>query len=1092
MGTSSFYFILKGAIGLLLLQLLGLLLVSLLAGCGSPDRSAQVEQVTGLPDQVDFNLHVKPILSDRCFACHGPDANSREADLRLDTEEGAFAALGEKQNYHPIVPGKPWRSELFRRIISIDPETVMPPATSNLELSDYEIAVLKKWIEQGAPWKKHWSLIPPEKQEVPAVKNQSWPRNDIDRFVLARLEREGLQPAAEASKEQLLRRVTLDLTGLPPTVEELEAFLADNSPKAYEKVVERLLASPHYGERMAMEWLDVARYADTHGYQDDGPSNHWPWRDWIIKAFNQNLPFDKFLIWQLAGDLLPNPTREQLLATGFNRSHMQNGEGGIVAEEYRVEYVADRTNTTAKALLGLTLECARCHDHKYDALSQKEYFQFSAFFNNNNEDGQIPNEGAAGPTILFPDSASEAVLQFLEAKIESEKRKFAETENRLKQDFLTWEKQVQARPTGQKALSPEGLEVHLPMEQIQKEGVVNLADKKNFAKPIGEPRLVPGVQGQGIAVSKGSYLDIPDKATYERHEPFTVSVWVNPSREEAEVPLLTKNGQVYIAYRGYDLVLQNNHVMARVMHGWPFNAIAVKSQEKIPVSAWTHLALTYDGSGRAAGLRLFVNGEPVPVEVEQDFLFKTITTYSLPRYQGQLLRVGHRNSFEAIRFEEVRVDELRIYRRALPELEVAELAGKEELAQVLRLPPQQRTSRQQEALYAFFLHRHSLQARRHFSAVQELTRQRNSVQDTLPEVMVMRERFAHRPAFVLERGLYDARGEEVAAATPGSVLPFPRDLPPNRLGLAQWLLDPRNPLPARVTMNRYWQLYFGRGLVSTPDDFGNQGRLPSHPELLDWLALRFRASGWDVKAMQRLIVLSATYRQSSVCPPELRERDPDNELLARGPRVRLTAEMVRDQALATSGLLVRKIGGPSVKPYQPPGLWEEVTSGRQLTTYVQDHGEKLYRRTMYTFIKRTVPPPSLVTFDVADRNYCTVRRQATTTPLQALITLNDPQHVEAARVLAERIVQKGEGSPQEQIARAFRSVTCRQPKEQELTLLQDLYGAELKNFRQEQEQAEALLRVGEFPRDEKLGAPEVAALTVVVSTILNLDEAINR
>ena len=749
-----------------------------------PSKSMQSFGQKRLPEVVDFNFHVKPILSDRCFKCHGMDDQTREAGLRLDTKEGAFMALGNAKDHYAIIPNDAVNSTLVERIYTADPTSVMPPPESNLTLTDFEKALLKKWIVQGAQWKKHWSFIPIQKPTVPKVEDEDWVHNEIDHFILRKLENNGIKPSPLASKEMLIRRLTFDLTGLPPSLEEVDNYLNDDSIDAYEKVVDRLLASQAYAERMTTEWLDLARYADTHGYQDDLERTMWPWRDWVIHAYAKNMPFDEFVRWQLAGDMLPDPSKEQIIATAFNRNHKITQEGGVIPEEYRTEYVADRAQTFGTAFLGLTMECARCHDHKYDPISQENYYQLFSFFNNVPEHGLIEKYGG-----------------------------------------------------------------------------------------------------------------IP-----------------NPSM------ILTK----------------------------------------------------------------------------------------------------------------------------------------EEMATTL-------------------------------SFINNL--------DTVPEVqlLVMDEMQEPRQTYVLNRGAYDQPTVAVKPKTPESISSFPKELPRNRLGLADWLLSKENPLMARVTVNRFWQLIFGQGIVGTPDDFGNQGSLPTHPELLDWLATYFMENEWNVKQTIKYIVQSSTYQQSAKIRPELLEIDPDNELLARAPRTRLSAEMIRDHALATSGLLVKKVGGPSVKPYQPEGLWAEKTGGGGGSTakYIEDDGDKLYRRSLYTFWKRTVPPPSMMTFDAASRDFCTVKRQNTSTPLQALVLMNDPQILEACRVMTYQAIEKNENLD-DRIAYMFRKVTSRRPNAEELDILVNYYKEELQQFESQPENAEQYLAVGAYKQKEVLSIPEMAAYTIVANAIFNLDEAITK
>jgi len=737
-------------------------------------------------DSVDYNLHIRPILSDRCFKCHGPDANQRKANLRLDIRTGALAALKDNPNAHAIVPGNADQSEVFLRVSTSDTSLQMPPPKSNLSLTKREIDLIEKWIKQGAKYKTHWAFIPPVQSPLPEVADEEWGSNEIDRFILARIEASGLTPNLAADRERLLKRTSLDITGLPPSVEMQNRFLSDQSEDAYEKIIDELLAQPQYGERMAVYWMDVARYADSHGYQDDGLRTMWPWRDWVIHAFNKNYPYDQFVTWQLAGDQLPNPTKEQLLATGFNRNHKITQEGGIIDEEYRVEYVTDRTNTFGKAFLALTFECAHCHDHKYDPISQKDYYRTFAFFN------RVPEKGLVGDIQL-----------------------------------------------------------------------ASLAD--------------------------------PPKIKITTEEVQSILTFINK-------------------------------------------------------------------------------------------------------------------------------------------------------------------------------------------------------RDTTPvEVMVMKDTTWKRPTYVLTRGAYDAHGEVVDIGLPSDILPYDSTkYGNNRLGLTRWLFDKKNPLTARVFVNRIWQEFFGRGLVKTSGDFGMQGEMPTHPELLDWLAVDFREHGWDVKRLIKQMVTSSTYKQSSAISKEKLASDPDNILISRGPRTRLTAEGVRDLALASSGLLVKEIGGPSVKVYQPKGIWESSTSGRGvLARYVQDHGEKLYRRGLYSFIKRTVPPPGMLVFDGSNRDQCEVNRMRTNTPLQALVLLNEPLMLEAARVFAERLMLE-QSTAEEKVKKAFQTIVCRQPKQEELTILLQYFEQEKTGFNQYPDKARQFIAAGEYKHAKISDVVSLAALMQVVQTIYNLDETISK
>ena len=1090
--------------------------VVLASACGR-----RTPAVAGVPDVVDFNFHVRPILSDRCFACHGPDDRARKAGLRFDREEIAFGKL--PSGHRAIVSGRPGRSALVERILSTDPAVMMPAPASRLTLDEREKAILVRWIEQGAEWKPHWAFIPPAKLVPPEVKAASWARGEIDRFVLATLETRGMPPSPEADRETLIHRLTLDLTGLPPTLEEIDAFLVDRSKDAYEKVVDRLLASPAYGEHMAAEWLDLARYADSHGYQDDGMREMWPWRDWVISAFNRNLRFDRFITWQLAGDLLESPTEEQLLATGFNRNHMQSQEGGVVPEEYRTEYVVDRVNTLGRAFLGVSVECARCHDHKYDPIAQKDFYRLFAFFNNVNETGQIPYSGVPSPTVIVTDAAAREKLAAIQGRIQSLEAETRVDRTAVDRGFATWLARG-ARSAGEAVAFPPRLVVHLPLDRgepgrepekrpekekgkNEEEGkpggtrgkkvlrFANLADPRRPASLGGDqdrvPRTVGGKVGRAQTLVGDSDIGVgPKVAVFERNQPFSLGLWIRVEKEGVAGPLVARSGGLPNGNRGYEILLRADGTLsAGLHHVFPDNSIEIETVAAISPGDWHHVALTYDGSSRASGLRLFLDGQAAPSRAIVDNLRRSILHDGKKKNWDSppSLRIGRRHDQT---LADVSVDELRVYDAQLTAFEVAGLAGAPgTLVRALTRAPAERTVAEQAALREHYVLRvePGLEAKR--QALVAARGEENALLTSLPEVMSMRELPTPRATFVLARGAYDAPTERVEPGTPEAILAFPKDLPRNRLGLARWLLDPKHPTTARVIVNRYWALFFGRGLVATPADFGSQGRLPTHPELLDWLATSFVDSGWDLKALQRRIALSATYRQSSVADAEALEKDPANEWLGRGPAYRLSAEEIRDGALAASGLLVRRIGGPSVYPYQPPGLWEELAT-RNATSYVLGRGEDLHRRSLYTVWKRTSPPPSAVAFDAAERLSCTVKRQRTSTPLQALVLLNDPQYLEASRVLAERMIREGGASRAQKIAYGFRLLTGRRPDDGELALLESLGAEESAAFARDPRSARALLAVGEGAAKGPLAPAETAAFAVVASTMMNFDGAV--
>lgn len=1027
---------------------------------------------------IDFGRDVRPILSENCYHCHGQDPEAREARLRLDTREG-------QQKEGVIVPGKPDESELIYRIFAKNEDERMPPLESHRTLTDAQKQTLRQWVQEGAPFSEHWAFTAPKSSPLPAVKRADWPRTPIDRFVLARLEAEKLAPSPEADRERLLRRITFDLTGLPPTLAEIDAFLADRSPHAFEKVVDGLLASPRYGERMAADWLDVARYADTHGYQMDRPRPMWPYRDWVINAFNRNLPYDQFIVEQIAGDLLPNATREQRLATAFNRLHAQNEEGGIVDEEYRVAYVNDRVVTFGTAVLGLTFDCARCHDHKFDPITQRDFYSLAAFFQNIDEAGAISYKGFSDimppPVLKLPDAAAESRLAQLARQIAEQQNAATNARKNAARDFDDW----LSRRTGTLPDVP-GAVLALDFDELSEPGTPNALSCPDWAKAVEDVAITEGVRGGAALLGGDNGFAIADAPVLTRGDAFSFSLWVRPSLESERAVVFHRS----MAYtdagsRGYELVLENGRAAFGLHRHWPGSSIKVVSLATLPLGEWTHVTLTYDGSSLAAGTRIYLNGETAPIEVVRDKLAGDIT---YDREKPPPLLIGHR--MRDAGFKGGRVDEFKIFPRELSPLEAAHLGGRDEFAAAWRTPVDQLSPAQRSALKEHFTRSVAPQVREQLELLASLRREYVKAYDAVPEVMVMQEDPTPRPAFLLERGNYDRRGAEVKPATPGVLPPMPGDASRNRLGLARWAIDPANPLTARVAVNRLWQMMFERGLVESADNFGVTGSTPTHPELLDWLAKELVATGWNVKAMLRQIALSATYRQSSRVSAELRARDPHNLLLARAPVRRLTAEMMRDQALATSGLLVEKIGGPPVKPYQPPGLWEEIAMGKP--KYEQGHGYDLHRRSLYTFLKRTVPPPAMITFDATDRSNCTVRRQATSTPLQSLALLNDTQQLEAARFIGERMLQEGGASAAERVRFAFRVITGRPPTPRELATLEGALEDQERIFAEEPASATKLLSIGETAADAALPAAHLAAATMVASALLNHDETVMR
>ncbi|HEV7351350.1 DUF1553 domain-containing protein [Telluribacter sp.] len=1065
----------------------------LLASCGEKvELPEEVAQAMGqVPDQVDYTYHVKPILSDRCFACHGPDQSKQKAGLRLDVAEAALDKKGESGRV-AISPGHPGGSELVHRILSTDPELIMPSPDSHLSLTAKEKATLIRWIEQGAEYKPHWAFTKIEKPQLPKVKQEKWVRNGIDYFILNKLEEQQLAPAPEADKTTLLRRVHMDLTGLPPSPKQVDEFIKDTSPNAYEKVVDRLLASPHYGEHMAAPWLDAARYADTHGYQDDGMRTSWPYRDWVINAYNQNLPYDQFVTWQLAGDMLPKPSREQLLATAFNRMHQQSQEGGIVPEEYRTEYVADRVGTFGKVFLGMTVECARCHDHKYDPISQKDFFSLYAFFNNNNENGQIPYNGEASPSMTIPTPEAEAKLKFIRTSLSTEKEQLYNSAPAYRQRFQQWLRQAEAQPDSAVVPATQDLIGHFTFDEPAGTKFQNQVNPEHTARAEGDSAISatasrPGRFGKARFMSGPNSVNFgKDFAFFERHQPFSVSIWLNLRDASINGSLFHKSNGVFNGYRGWNMFrLPDGRLRLFISHIWPEDAIELQTVDKFPLNKWTQLAFTYDGLSKASGVRIYVDGKPVRVVVHNDNLTQSLLYgKNKSNWYVDNLMIGRLSDQFTKDFE---VDEMKIYARSLTDLEMRGLyTQRNEVLATLKVPSAKRNKYQTALLLKYYLTHFDKSYQEKLAASRQLICEETELLNSQIDVMVMKERKFPRKTFILKRGAYDAPDKEVTADTPDQFFKIPKEYPRNRLGLARWLLHEDHPLFARVTVNRFWQQYFGQGLVTSTDDFGNQGDLPTHPQLLDWLAASFREMKWDQKAFQKMIVMSSTYRQSSRTDQQLRELDPDNRLYARGPSYRMSAEQIRDNALAASGLLVPTLGGQSMRPYQPEGLWEALAT-RNLVQYNQHHGDSLYRRSLYTIMKRSSPPPMMLNFDASERHFCIVKRQKTSTPLQALVTMNDPQFVEASRVLAEQMVRHGK-TPDERIIYAYKALTSRLPRPSELALLKQLYAEEYQDFQKNKGRAQQLLRVGEYSRDKSLDPVELATSTIVASTLMNFDE----
>ncbi len=1023
---------------------------------------------------LSYDRDIRPILSDKCYRCHGPDAEARQADLRLDSREGMMDAV--------VVPGKPDESELALRILSDDDDVRMPPPESKLTLSAEQKDLLRRWIAEGAMFAEHWAFQElPASVPVPPVSDESWSHETLDRFALARLEAEKLRPAPQAEPLRLLRRVTLDLTGLPPTADDIREFdkfvASEGVNAALAQAVDRMLASSAFGEHMAVAWLDAARYADSYGYQSDLLNTQWPYRDWVVRAFNENLPYDQFITWQLAGDLLENAGRDQILATAFNRLHRLTNEGGSIAEEWLVENAADRVHTFGTAVLGLTLECARCHDHKYDPITMRDYYSLMAFFNSIDENGLYDHAAKVpSPSLLLPTPEQEAQLAAAREKIVRVQSAVASSITEGKRRFERWFAKPQA---GMDA----DLVGHFTFDgELDK--LVNQAQGGKGAGKAAELKSVRGVRGQAVRFDGDHGAAISEVFQADRWDSITLDFWLrDTARNKQPVVVLQRTFGTDTGYNGFDVMLADGILDVRLYRVWPGNGIGVRSAKPIAQDHWQRVTITYDGSSAAAGLRIYLAGDELPTRVLRDHIYKTA---SLRTFGDGHLTLGQR--FRDRGFKNGEIDELRIYDRALTPLEIGNLDDGVALAAAVADPASYRN-----ALEAYYFSVVDEPARKLSQELRAARQGLVELEEPVQEVPVMRERSEPRPTFILARGAYDAPKTDANRVERGTfaniLIPFADQAPRSRLGLAQWLTDPRHPLTARVFVNRLWANFFGRGLVTTPENFGRQGATPTHPELLDWLARDFVNYGWDIKRLCRSVVLSATYRQDSRCEPALRERDPENQLLARGPSHRLSAEQIRDVALAASGLLNRGIGGPPVSPYQPGGdLWRETNP--MTPAYQQSTGRDLYRRSLYSVWKRTVPLPNMLVFDATTREVCTVARGRTNTPLQALVLLNDVQFVESARALAVA-VSNADDDVGEQIRAAFLRLTGRHPDTAELDLLAELYAEQRKLFENAAEQdASKFIRLGDLKPDEKIDPAHLAALTVACQAILNLDATI--
>ena len=1033
---------------------------------------------------VEFNQDIRPILADACFHCHGPDPGTRKAGLRLDTEAGFFTA--KKGEEPTVIKGKPDASSLYQRLITKDEDEIMPPPESHKELKPAQIAMIKAWIEQGAPWQPHWSLITPEKPAVPTVKEESWVKTPIDRFVLASLDKAGLKPAPEADAHTLVRRLSLDLTGLPPTPDLLTKYAASQklTDAQISSLIDELMKSPAYGEHRARYWLDAARYGDTHGLHFDNYREMWPYRDWVVKAFNRNQPFDQFSIEQIAGDLLPNHTDEQLVATGFQRCNITTNEGGTIDEENLANYAADRVQTLGWVYFGLTTNCSQCHDHKFDPISQRDYYSMTAFFRNTTQQAKDGNiKDGRGPVLVIPNEQDKPRWEKLPTEIAEATKQRDERKKAAGKNFSEW--LASAKPEHlDKDVPTKGLQVHLPLNEGVGNDVTNVCGTPAKAKALGQISWTPGGKiGPAPVIKPGSTFEVSEAGDFELNQKFSSGAWIKAGRNGVFGAIMArmdeKNG-----YRGWDLWQNNRGLSVHLVDKWEENAIKVSTREPVlKPGEWQHVFVTYNGSSKAEGVQIYINGVPQKrLTVEKNTLKPKASIRTIVP-----LKIGQRS--DGAIFADGSVQDARVYDRQLTEAEIKTLADVGPLRSVLAAATDKRTPQQRNALFAHYLATRDVEWMKHDSTAKKLEAEKEAIKARSPITHVQQEVMNVMPmANILARGAYDKPGERVEAAVPAALGKLPANAPKNRLGLAQWVVSKDNPLTARVTVNRFWQEVFGQGIVKTPEDFGIMGAAPSHPELLEWLAVEFRDGGWDVKKLFKLMLTSATYRQMAATTPEKLDKDRDNTLLSRGPRFRMDAEMLRDYALAASGLLSAKMGGPSVRPYQPEGIWDVVgLPGGDTRNYVQDKGDNLYRRTFYTFWKRMAPPPNMEVFNAPSRELCTVRRERTNTPLQALVTMNDPQFVEAARKLAEQAL-----ATKEPAAFIAERILCRPLTAKEKPIIEASLADLRQHYTANNGDAEALLKVGESPVNAKLAKPELAAWTMLTNQLFNLDEVLNK
>lgn len=1036
----------------------------------------------------DFQSEVRPLLADKCFQCHGPDPATRTAELRLDRREGVF---GERPNGTPVVPGDAVRSLVYQRITHSDAALRMPPEYSHKKLEPEEIALVRAWIEQGADWTGHWAFEIPKRPELPAVKDTDWSSNAIDRFVLARLENDGLSPAPAADRRSVARRAALDVTGLPPKPEILADFLADDKEGAYQRYLDRLFSSESYGEHRARYWLDAARYADTHGIHIDNYREMWPYRDWVINAFNRNMPFNQFTLEQVAGDLLPNPSIDQLIASGFHRCNATTNEGGVIPEEYEVIYAKDRADTTGTVFLGLTVGCATCHDHKFDPITQRDFYAMTAFFRNTTQYVMDGNISDTPPFIIVPRDEDREHYENVVRTLRRTRTSLQESAGDPGKRFRKWLGKGRYG-TLDSPLQTEKAPLHVSATHLSVTGARSeLQPNEGVSESDG-----PAENVKALEFAENAYMELPNSGI-DTDKPFSLAFWVRHPKEAGSYVVASQTDPQN-EMQGWSVTLGGRQIvfgMTAVKDGEASSIqILPNNQYQVTPEEWKHVTVTYDGSGERAGLSIYFNGERMPFQGSEYFAkLEGPVASDAP----MLLARGYYSDDDEVKHRGMAggaVADVRLYDRELSVEEANVIANWPAIMAARDKSPKELAEEEKRVLGLHYLNVYDKQYRAGFLAAKQAEREIREIRRRGAVTHVMQEVEGSVPeAHILFRGMYDQRRDRVPAATPGFLPSVESPGPVNRLHLAKWIVDEKNPLTSRVAVNRFWQQVFGEGLVSTSDDFGSQGEPPSHPKLLDWLAVDFRESGWDVKQLLRTMLSSATYRQSSEADEEKIGKDPQNRLLSRGPRFRMDAEMLRDYGLAASGILAEKIGGPSVKPYQPDGVWESVAMPSSNTkSYERDSGDKLYRRSLYTFWKRAAPPASMQIFNAPTREHAIVRRERTNTPLQALVTMNDPQFVEASRFLAQTAMKEAGPDFSQRLGFMTVRLLARQMDADEAKVAEESFRQFLRHYAEDAEDAGQLLATGESPLDESLPQTELAAWTMMASQLMNLDEALNK